>query len=136
MKRIGLVDFASKILLAVLLMGMFLVYACSGGTNNAPVETSNSGTIHISVDESFKPVIDSQIKVYESQNPEAKIIVPYKPEAEALRDLNVDSIRMVIVTRGLSEAEQKTLKDKYSFTPQFEPLAYDAIAVIVNNQVK
>lgn len=34
-------------------------------------ETPTSGTIHISVDESFKPVIDSQLKVFESSSQRA-----------------------------------------------------------------
>jgi phosphate transport system substrate-binding protein len=112
------------------------LHGCSSGNNGASNESPTSGTIYISVDESFKPVIDSQIQVFESQHPDAKIIVHYKPEAEALRDLNVDSIRMVIVTRGLSEDEQKTLKAKLSYVPAFGPMAYDAIAVVVNSQVK
>src|SRR5690606_38627817 len=51
-------------------------------------------------------------------------------------DLNVDSIRMVIVTRGLSEDEQKTMRERLSFNPSFGIVAYDAIAAIVNNKVK
>src|SRR6187402_2055704 len=66
-------------------------------------EAMDKGTIHISVDESFKPVIDSQIQVFESSYPEAKIIAHYKPEADCLKDFAVDSIRMVIATRGFSE---------------------------------
>ena len=112
-----------------------VITACSVGPAK-PRETTTSGTIHISVDESFKPVIDSQIKVFESQNPDAHIVVQYKPEAECLRDLNVDSIRMVIVTRGLSETEETTLTNKLQFKPSFGPIAFDAIAVIINNQVK
>ena len=116
---------------------LLLLVSCQGGTPaNIPTDTMKSGTIHISVDESFKPVIDSHIKVFESQYPDAHIVVHYKPEAECLRDLNVDSIRMVIVTRGLSEEEQKTMRDQLSFNPSFGIVAYDAIAVIVNNDVK
>ena len=99
-------------------------------------ETLSSGLIHISVDESFRPVIDSQIQVFESQHPNAKIIVHYKPEAECLQDLQVDSIRMVIVTRGLEESEQKQLKKKLQFAPRFGILAYDAIAMIVHANAK
>jgi phosphate transport system substrate-binding protein len=99
-------------------------------------DTTTSGTIHISVDESFKPVIDSQIKVFESQYPNANIIVHYKPEAECLRDLMQDSIRMVIVTRGLTRNEENILKDTLSYNPAFGPVAFDAIAVVVNNNSK
>ena len=112
-----------------------ILQACSSGPSK-PRETTVSGTIHISVDESFQPVIDSQIKVFESQHPDAHIVVKYKPEAECLRDLNVDSVRMVIVTRGLSDKEESTLRNKISFKPKYDRIAYDAIAVIVNNQVK
>ncbi len=91
-----------------------------------------SGTIHISVDESFKPVIDSQIKVFTSLYPDANIIAHYKSEAECLKDLMNDSIRMVIVTRGLSEAEGNMLKDTLGFLPPWSRVANDAISVIVH----
>src|SRR5688572_12541129 len=97
------------------------------------LETTTSGTIHISVDESFKPVIDEQVQVFESLHPDAHIKVHYKPEAECLKDLNNDSIRMVIVTRGLTEPEREALHKKLTYSPRFGPLAYDAIAVLVNN---
>jgi phosphate transport system substrate-binding protein len=100
------------------------------------METTTSGTIHISVDESFKPVIDAQVQVFESLHPEAHINVHYKPEAECLKDLDNDSIRMVIVTRGLDDNEQKRLKAKLTYTPAFGPIAFDAIAVITNNASK
>ena len=134
MKRIGLSRSVFRGWVVILAINLF-VTACSSGVTK-PQETTNSGTIHISVDESFKPVIDSQIKVFESQHPDAHIVVQYKPEAECLRDLNVDSIRMVIVTRGLSETEITTLTNKLSFKPVFGAIAFDAIAVIVNNKVK
>src|SRR5436189_5481214 len=89
--------------------------------NNGPVvyhsDKLDKGSIHISVDESFKPVIDAQIKVFESSFPEAHIIAHYKPEADCLRDLLVDSIRMVIITRQLQGEEEKRLKDTLSFIP-------------------
>jgi phosphate transport system substrate-binding protein len=110
------------------------------GCNNAAApdtrDTTTSGTIHISVDETFKPVIDSQIKVFESQFPNAKIKVHYKPEAECLRDLNQDSTRMIIVTRGLSDNEEKILTDTLKYKPVYGAIAFDAIAVITNNESK
>jgi phosphate transport system substrate-binding protein len=114
---------------------LFLASACkSKNTPKRPPETMVSGTIHISVDESFKPVIDSQIRVFESLNAGAHIIVHYKSEADCLRDLNYDSIRMVIITRGLSAEENKIMLDTLEFSPRYDIMAYDAIAVIVNNK--
>lgn len=110
--------------------------ACNNQPVKTPGDTLKSGIIHISVDESFKPVIDSQIKVFESSFPNAKIIAHYKPEAECLKDLLVDSIRMVIVTRGLADAEQKELETTLKYRPRFGKVAFDAVTVLVNNQAK
>lgn len=101
---------------------------------NRKKETTTSGSMQISVDESFKPVIDSEIQVFQSLHPDAHITVHYKPEAECLKDLDNDSIRMVIVTRGLSNVEQDKFKKKLTYTPRFGVIAYDAIAVLVNNK--
>jgi phosphate transport system substrate-binding protein len=116
-----------------ILASILALSACGGGAP-ANRETLTTGTIRVSADESFKPVIDSQVKVFEAQHPGAKIIVDYKPEAECLRDLTNDSVRMVIVTRGLSKEEERLMTDKYQFKPRFGSLALDAVAVIVNNK--
>jgi phosphate transport system substrate-binding protein len=108
---------------------------CQNGPR-IPMETPLVGTIHISVDESFKPVIDSQLKVFESSFPDARILVDYKPEAACLRDLYSDSVRMVIVTRGLTLSEEKYFNDTAK-TPAYSGiLAYDAVALLVNNHSK
>jgi phosphate transport system substrate-binding protein len=98
-----------------------------------PVETPTTGTIHISVDESFKPVIDSQLKVFESSFPEAHITVDYKPEAACLRDIYNDSTRLVIITRGLTLPEERYFADTAKTPAISGILAYDAVALVVNN---
>ena len=107
---------------------------CTGGNGRTDLDTEESGTIHISVDESFKPVIDSQIQVFEALNPKAKIIAEYKPEAQCFRDLIKESTRMIIVTRGLTDEEEKFYKDSLKYLPSWSKVANDAIAVIVNNK--
>jgi phosphate transport system substrate-binding protein len=113
-------------------MAITFTSCSSPNKNNSAKDTPTMGTINISVDESFKPVIDSEIQVFESSYPNAHIIVHYKPEAACLRDLAQDSTRMVIVTRGLTPEEEKYFKDSMNFEPPFDELAIDAIAVIVN----
>lgn len=95
-------------------------------------DTAERGHIYISADESFRPIVDELVKVYESNNPGTKIDVQYKPEAECLQDLLVDSIRMVIATRGLLPPEERIIVDSFHLAPQDMVVARDAIAVIVN----
>src|SRR4051812_15340118 len=79
-------------------------------------DTGERGIIQISCDESFKPVIDQEVEVYESQHLGAKIIVHYKPESDCLRDFGNDSTRMVIATRGFTEAEKKMMVDSLNIS--------------------
>jgi phosphate transport system substrate-binding protein len=95
-------------------------------------DTPENGKIYISVDESFKPVISEQIKIYHATYPKTQIIASYKSEAACFRDLQSDSTRMIIVSRGLSDDESNFYKQKLSFKPRWDVLAYDAMDVIVN----
>jgi phosphate transport system substrate-binding protein len=132
MSRSKIAMVSGKILVVFACVLMIIAGACNSDPNAPKQETTTSGVINISVDEAFKPVIDSQIKVFEALHSSAKINVSYKPEAECLKDLNNDSVRMVIVTRGLSADEEKILTTKLRYKPAYGPLAFDAIAVIVN----
>lgn len=121
----------------IMLLAIALLGACKSKTNQVDDrDTPNKGTIRISVDESFKPVIEEQIKVHHSSFPDTKIIASYKPEVECLKDLQNDSTRMILIARGLTKNETAFFESKLSFQPQFAILAYDAVAVIVNQASK
>ncbi len=96
-------------------------------------DTPTNGTIDISVDESFKPVMEEQIAMYESSFPGTKINAHYKSEADCMKDFFKDSAnRMVIVTRGLTDNEEKYMIDSIGFNPGWQEVATDAVAVIVH----
>ncbi len=121
-----------KGLTALLLCGLLLT-RCGEKVKSSPSDTPAKGTIHLSIDESFKPVMDEQIKMYEAGHPEAHLVAHYKPEAECIRDLIKDTAnRMVIVTRGLTEKEKRFFTDSLSYKPDWDGLATDAIAVVVH----
>lgn len=113
---------------------LWLLSCNSAGEVKTETDTPTRGTINISVDESFKPVIEEQIRVHKSSFPETQINVFYKPESDCFRDLQKDSTRMVIVARGLTKEEASFFENQLSYSPQYGVLAYDAVAVIVNRQ--
>jgi phosphate transport system substrate-binding protein len=88
--------------------------------------------VYVSADESFKPVIDSQVQVFESFYPDARVVVTYKPEAECLKDFAVDSVGLIIATRSYTKGEEEFLMDSMQLNPTALTVARDAIAVIVN----
>ena len=116
----------------VYLFFFVFIAGCGTGNSNIPDDAFDKGTIHVSADESFKPVIDSQVQVYEAKYPEVKLIINYKPEADCIRDLAVDSIRMVIITRRYSKDEEDYMIDSLGIAPSQMVIAYDAVAVIVH----
>lgn len=111
----------------------FGIIACNNKEKNAePANRFDKGIIYISCDESFKPVMDEEVRVYEGLYPETKIRIQYKPEAQCLKDIFVDSIKMVIATRGYSEAEKKWIADSIHVGVDNLAIARDLIAVIVH----
>jgi len=110
----------------------FIFSACSEEKTDPNQDTRDKGTINISADESFKPVIEAQVQVYEADHPNAKLKVHYKPEAECLSDLTTDSVRMVIVAKRIDEEEISFLQDSLNEATTQMMMAYDAIAVIIH----
>lgn len=108
------------------------VVSCQSYKEDEMPDTPRRGTIIVSADESFKPVVDELAQVYESNHPKTLIKVYYKPEAECFKDFGVDSIRMVIATRRYNEDEKAVMVDSLGVSPQSMVVARDAVAVIVN----
>ena len=115
---------------------MFFVSCDTTGKKADNRDTPTKGEINISVDESFKPVIEEQLQVHHSSFPNTTIHVTYKPEAACFRDLQLDSTRMIIVAKGLNDKEADYYESQLSFKPQYGILAYDAVVVIVNKESK
>lgn len=117
-------------------LGIFLLFfilsACGTNKLDPTLDTRSKGKINISADESFKPVIEAQVQVYEADYPDVKLNVQYKPEADCINDLLVDSVRMIIVTRYVNLDEKRFLEDSLKLAPDQMTMAFDAIAVITH----
>ncbi len=109
--------------------------SCGGAGKSGPTDTPTSGTAVIAVDESFQPIIDSEIAVFESIYPQAGIMPTYTGEVDALNLLLRDSVRMAIATRGLTEEERASFESRKLFPKEIK-IATDGIAVIVNKSNK
>ena len=120
----------------VILFFFFLIgYVGCKGDKPGEDDTVTYGNISITVDETFAPVIDSQVYTFQKIYTYSKINVRYKPESEVLDDLFNDSSRFVIIARKLKKEEEDIL-NKEAIYPKQIKIFYDAVAVIVNNQNK
>ena len=122
-------------LIAILVLSTILF--TSGCTNyekklKSKPDYGDSGRINVSCDESFKPIVEELVRVYESNHRKTKINVSYKSESECLDDLLNDSVRMVIATRRANSYERSYIIDSFHTDPISQVTAYDAISIIVN----
>ena len=113
-------------------LGSLWLAGCGSKEPEAKLDTPFEGTLYVSCDESFRPVMDQQALVYQALHPGAKIVMHYKPEAECLKDILVDSIRMIIATRGFSEAEAGRVTDSFATQLKDLTIAHDLVTVIVH----
>ncbi|MEN9697435.1 MAG: hypothetical protein RLZ56_856 [Bacteroidota bacterium] len=113
-----------------------ILAACNNAPKTGPQDTLTSGRIRISAEESFKPFLEEQFKVFKSSNPNAELVVEYKSEIECLKDFASDSTRMIFITRGLDKKEEASFRAHLGYAPTFGILAYNAVSILVNKQSK
>jgi phosphate transport system substrate-binding protein len=95
-------------------------------------DTPDRGAVRVSADETFKPIVDELVQVYQSNHPGTAINVTYKTEADCLRDLLNDSVRMVLITRRPSAEERVLMADSLKVNARSLVVARDGIAVVVH----
>jgi phosphate transport system substrate-binding protein len=110
-----------------------IISSCSSNDTSVShhSDTPTSGTVTIYVDETFKPIMDSEIFVFEALYKDAHIKVVYAPEAECIKALLNDSAKVIITPRMLTAQEEDYLH-KIKYYPATAHIATDAVALILN----
>jgi phosphate transport system substrate-binding protein len=115
----------------MLLMAILPFTFLNSCENEKVLDNQTSGSIKVLIDETYKPVMEQQIKIFTSRYPEAKILAEYKPEAECIKTFLEDSTRVVFVTRDLTN-EEKAYGETKKFITKSMPMARDAVAFITS----
>lgn len=110
-------------------LGLTSLIACG---KSEVTDTPTSGDITISVDESFQPIIASQVNTFEGIYKYAQIEPQYKSEGAVITDLLNDSLQIAVISRELTTQEQSVF-DQRKIIPRVTKIAIDAVALIVNN---
>lgn len=112
----------------LLILLMLFFASCD---DRAVKDTQTAGQIAVSVDETYKPIMEEQFRVFMSRYPEAKINASYKPESECIKDYLEDSTRVIFITRDLTKEEKDYALSKQLVTRSL-PMARDALAIIMS----
>lgn len=113
-----------------LILGLFA--SCKDKPKNGRTDTYSSGTIKFVSDESFSPIIDEQREIFEFVYPKAKLVPIYTNELDGVNMLMKEQVYLAITSRNFTDKEVANLEAR-RFQPIVIPLAFDGLALIVNN---
>ncbi len=114
-----------------LIPGVFYFIGC-GQPGQGHTNTTTSGVVTIYSDDSYKPLVDTEVQVYDGIYDKATIHVRYKSEDSLFLDLMHDSTELIVAGRKLTKQEEDYFHSK-QLTPEQVQIATDGLAIIVNN---
>lgn len=117
----------------LMLAGMVSCIISCTGKNKPYDERPTRGDIRISVDESYKLLIDAEIYTFTSFYPYAKITPDYKPEWDVISDFINDSVQVIVTNNKLTEDQTEYLLEQ-NIVVKTVTFANDALAIIINKE--
>jgi phosphate transport system substrate-binding protein len=114
---------------------LFLVSCSTNSGKQALNETPTRGNIRIFADESFKPLIETEVFTFTHLYENAYIKPVYKPETDIINDFMNDSVKVIVTSKRLTDAQVQYLRDT-QIIARTTTYAYDALAIITNKANK
>ena len=114
-----------------ILLFIFFTLIISCKKDKKVIDDPHQGTIAVAVDESFKSVSEALTERYMALNPESKIDLIIKKEDLAFLDLLENKVRVIVMSRELSDKEKQGFKDKIGLEIQPAKFAADAVVFVV-----
>ena len=123
--------------LIVFLVCIFTFLVSCKKTEKVLVDDPQQGEITVAADESFQSVTEALTQRNMALNPKTKINLVIKKEDLAFLDLLENKVRVIVMSRDLSEEEKSAYKDKIDMDILPAKFAVDAVVFVVSkNSVK
>ena len=116
---------------AALLAGAVAVVACNGPGSPGAQDTPTSGTVAVSVDETFAPILQAQIDTFSKLYPNAHVKVSFQAEEKVMLDLINDKVKLAVVSRELNAQEIADFA-KQTIVPRTVRVGIDGLAIVLN----
>jgi phosphate transport system substrate-binding protein len=121
-----------KNIFIIIIIG-FIFASCNNTPDTKYNETATRGDIKISIDESFKMLLDTEIFTFSALYKYADIKPLYKNEYDVINDFINDSVRTIVTATKLTQNQTDYLRS-ISIIPKTTAIAKDAIAFILNKK--
>lgn len=109
-------------------ISLFFFYSCS---KDMDIDNPNKGEITVEADESFRSVLEALVERYTALNPQTKINLVIKKEDLGLLDLLDKKVRVVVMSRELSQKEKEAYDKKIDMPWLPAKFAADAVLFVV-----
>ncbi|HOS73590.1 MAG TPA: substrate-binding domain-containing protein, partial [Bacteroidales bacterium] len=120
-------------LAGIVFISAAMLYSCGSGGSSTMDETPTRGNIKITVDESFQPLLDTEVSTFMQLYTNATIKARYKPEVDVINDFMRDSVKVIVTSRKLTDNQIKYLRDSL-IVARTITFAYDGLALVTNKQ--
>ncbi|GAB3722023.1 substrate-binding domain-containing protein [Hymenobacter agri] len=117
--------------LATVVAGTLGFASCNGPGSPGAQDTPTSGTVAVSVDETFAPILQAQVDTFAKLYPNAHVQMSFQPEEKVMVDLINDKIKVAVVSRELT-AEEKADFAKQTINPRTTRIGIDGLAIVLN----
>jgi len=113
--------------------GIILISGCGGGIKPTDTDTPTTGKFKVGVDDSYSLLTDAELFTFKSLYPYSSIDTLCRAEADVINAFMKDSVSLMIVSRKLTEDEEKHLNGLQIYAKTTK-IAYDAVAFIINKE--
>ena len=124
----------NAVIIIMLSGSLITLFSCMRGSSISD-ETPTRGNIKITADESFQPIIDTEVSTFTQLYTNAKIKARYKPEYDVISDFMNDSVKVIVTSRKLTEDQIRYLRDSL-IVARTITFAYDGLALVTNKENK
>lgn len=125
----------SSVMLFLMTGLTLLLISCNQMGKTGTNETATRGNIKISADESFQPIIETEIFTFTHLYNNAQITPQFKPEYDVINDFMNDSVRTIVTSKKLTDYQIQYLRDT-QIIARTTTFAYDALALIISPENK
>ena len=133
--RTGRRDKNPNVVISIVLFGAIITLFSCMRVSSISDETPTRGNIKIIADESFQPIIDTEVSTFTQLYTNAKIKPLYKPEYDVISDFMNDSVKVIVSSRKLTEDQIRYLRDSL-IVARTITFAYDGLALVTNKENK
>ena len=119
--------------IVVALLSVVFLTSCGNRGNKPLNETPTRGNIKITVDESFQPLMETEVFTFMHLYPYAFITPQYKPEYDVIEDFMNDSVKVIVTSRKLTDYQTQYLREMQIIARTLT-FAYDALALVTGKE--